>query len=322
MKYTLLLLFLSSGLASASAHDQLGVVNSAAQTTCKTGLSGAACYDLSVSCPDVEMQTVHLKIFMAAHSVGLVMLGTGGLGNGLFESDTYGYVTIDKLLSADYTVVEIAFTDGWQVNTNGYGLRKGACRYSTVANWVKHRFSPTQPFCASGSSAGSAVIGYGLSHYGLDQTLNFALLTSGPPFSRVDWACDDSQPPTLEYCTNLMVGMDVGIANAQHFIDPAYRPTYTAACSTMEQEHSTALDHIFLPDSIDSPDADLNYGIPVDFMYGALDTHGTAPNQGEYYRRSISSPTSRSCVHDAPHTIADVLDGAEAIANDLIQRCH
>jgi hypothetical protein len=90
----------------------------------------------------------------------------------------------------------------------------------------------------------------------------------------------------------------------------------------MEQEHSTALDYIFLPDSINSPDAYLNYGITVELMYGALDTHGTAPNQGEYYRQSITSPTLRSCIQDAPHTIADVENGAVAIAQELIDHCR
>jgi hypothetical protein len=90
----------------------------------------------------------------------------------------------------------------------------------------------------------------------------------------------------------------------------------------MEKQHSTALDDIFYPDSIDSADANLNYTIPVEFMYGAQNTQGTPINQGEYYRTSIVSPTSRKCIQDAPHTIPDVLDGAEAIATDLIQNCH
>jgi hypothetical protein len=90
----------------------------------------------------------------------------------------------------------------------------------------------------------------------------------------------------------------------------------------MASSHSKALDDLFLPDSIDSPDAKLNYSITVGFMYGAQDTTGTAPNQGEYFRNSITSPTTRACIQDAPHTIPDVLDGAQAIATELINNCQ
>ena len=35
-----------------------------------------------------------------------------------------------------------------------------------------------------------------------------------------------------------------------------------------------------------------------------------------------ASPITSSCVLDAPHPIADVLDGAQQIANDVIAGCH
>lgn len=327
MKYflflTLVIVFLSFTFVSAPAQDQLGEVTSSSVVACNGGLSGGTCYALAVSCPEVAPVAVSLKVFSASkRPAGFVLLGTGGLGNTWFETDTYGYVTIQNLLSARFSVAEIAFNAGWQVETNGAGLRKAACRYSTVANWVKAQFSASEPFCVSGNSSGAAVIGYGLSHYGLDQTLTFALLTSGPPFSRVDWACNASEPPAQEYCTNVMKGWDVGISNAENYIDPAYLPTYSAACSTMLKEQSKALDFLFLPDSINSPDANLNYKIGVEFMYGAQDTASTTINQGEYYRRSIVSPTSRACIQDAPHTIANALSGAQAIATDIMNQCH
>jgi hypothetical protein len=160
-----------------------------------------------------------------------------------------------------------------------------------------------------------------LAHYGIDRILNFALLTSGPPFSRLDWACDALQPSTVEYCTNLKRGMEVGIPNAVDFIDPAYQPTYAAACSTEEENHSTELDPMFLADSISAPGASTHYSITVGFLYGGKDSSGTAPNQGEYYRSTITSPTLRGCVADAPHIITDSLDGAEAVAKALIENC-
>jgi hypothetical protein len=334
MKLLCALLFACSLSVFCHAQDTLGIIDKVATIECPAvGLRGATCEAVTVACPEVQNYTAYLKIFTPATPVGFVMLGTGGLGTGLYEDDTYGQLTIQKLFDNGYTVAEISFgtpfvsaktqpVQGWQVDTNGAGMRKAACRYATIAYWIKEEKTPSKPFCVSGNSAGSAVIGYGLSHYGIDKVLNFALLSSGPPFSRLDYACDDSQPAKLEYCTNLERGMGVGIPNAQQFVDPAYQPTYPAACSTSELEHSKALDYLFLPDSINSLDANLNYSITVGFLYGSLDTTGTAINEGEYYRESIVSPTLRACVSGAPHTIPDSEAGAKAIATELLENCH
>lgn len=331
MKVVLVLFALCAGATFLQAQNKLGTVDSETTINCPAGgLTGAECRAITVTCPKVQNYTAYLKVFTHSSPVGLVMLGTGGLGNGLYEDAKYGSVAVNDLSSAGYTVVEISFgipfvatsqVQGWQVDTNGAGMTDAACRYATIANWIKTNLTPSQPFCVSGNSAGSAVIAYGLSHYNLDGILKFALLTSGPPFSRLDWACDASQPNTLEYCTNLQRGMDVGIPNAMKFIDPSYSPNHAAACSTVEKTHSTQLDPMFLADSISAPGARTKYSITVGFLYGGKDTAGTAPNQGESYRKTITSPTTRSCVADAPHIIADALDGAQAVAQQLISNC-
>jgi len=322
MKYLIgLLVVLFCMVGSSKAQDPLGTVSKVIQFTCPTvGLQGAHCYSLTVACPEIPNITIKVKLFSPAASKGLVVIGTGGLGNTYWDETTYGSTTVTTLEKAGLNVAELLFVGGWQANTNGLGMRKGACRYTTTVNWMKQNWSPSSPVCSAGVSAGGAVIGYGLSHYELDRTISFALLVSGPPFSRVDYACDNTQPATLEYCANVMRGMEVGVTNAEKFVDPAYYPTEVAACSTTQQQHSTQLDSIYLPDSINSTDANLNYLIPVAFMYGSLD-QSPATNEGEYYRKSILSPTSRACIVDAPHAIANSLVGAQAVANSLITNC-
>lgn len=322
MKYLIgLLVVVFCLLGSSKAQDPLGTVSKVTPFTCPTwGLQGAHCYTLTVACPEIPNISIKVKLFSAANPAGLVVIGTGGFGNTYWDETTYGSTTITTLENARLNVAEVLFVGGWQANTSGLGIRKGACRYTTAVNWMKQNWSATRPVCSAGVSAGGAVIGYGLSHYGLDHTIKFALLISGPPFSRVDYACDNTQPGTLEYCSNVVRGMEVGITNAEKFIDPAYYPAEVAACSTTQKEHSTQLDYIYLPDSINSTDANLNYLIPVEFMYGSLD-ESPATNQGEYYRKSILSPTSRACIVNAPHAIANSLVGAQAVANDLVTNC-
>jgi hypothetical protein len=308
-------------VSTSKAQDQLGAVNSVSNPTCPTtGLQGADCYTLTVDCPSIPGVQIKLKLFPAISPIGLAILGTGGLGNNYWEAVPYGKTTIKALQSAHFKVVETLFVHGWQPNSNGLGLRKASCRYTTTVKWIKQHLAPTVPVCSAGISAGGAVIGYGLSHFAIDRYIKYALLASGPPFSRVDYACDDSQPHKIEYCSNADAGMGVGIIAAQKFLDPAYSPTFTAACSTVEQNDSTELDYMFLSNSINSTDADLNYLVTVEFMYGSLDK-SSAINQGEYYRSSILSPTLGSCILDTPHAIANSLAGARAVADELVLNC-
>jgi hypothetical protein len=323
-------LLLFAGLCFA--QDQLGTTVATPIACPKAGLAGASCYALALSCPQVEDYTAYLKVLTPTNPISLVLLGTGGPGPGLYEQYTYGTVTVQQLLANGYAVAQLSFgtpfvshtkqpVQGWQVNADSAGVRRAACRYATVAAWVKQNLAPTVSFCASGNSAGAALIGYGLAHYEIGAFTTFALLTSGPPFSRLDWACDASQRAATAYCSGAHTGMAVGVTNATNFIDPAYQPAYSAACSNSEINHSTALDSLFLPDSVNSPDAVLNYPTVVEFMYGGLDG-SSAIRQGENYRTSIASPTLQACIADASHSMPNALDAAQAIAADLITNCH
>lgn len=319
----------------SKAQDQIGDIVSSSVACPTAGIAGGFCYALTITCPEIQDYTAYLKVLKPPKVVGLALLGTGGEGDSLYEQYTYGSTTVNNLYDAGYTVAQLTWGSpfvthaaqphqGWQELTNGAGLRKAACRYATIAKWAKHHLQSAtvpQPFCASGNSAGAAVIGYGLAHYRIASFLNFALLTSGPPFTRLDWACDSSQPSALAYCSNVHTGMVVGVPNAIADIDPAYQPTYSAACSSAEQTRSKALDGIFYPDSITSADGVMNYGSTlVEFLYGGKDG-SSALRQGEYYRQHITSPTFAACVPDAGHSLGDTLDAAEQVASDLIAHC-
>jgi len=252
--------------------------------------------------------------------MGTDILTIGGTLNGFWEQYKYGSVTIDNLEAAEHNVVEAAFIDGIEMNTNSAGIRRAACRYATVVAWVKLNISPARPLNAAGVSAGSAFIGYGLAHYGLDHYLHYALLVSGPPFADLPSSCDGAlRKPGLSRCSGKTNTYAVGVQNAVEFIDPAYEPTYSSICSWSELNKSTKYDYIFAPDSILSKDAQLSYAIPVNFMWGGQDKVGSAMTQGQWYESSIKSTVADSCVADAPHQLPDVEDGAFAVAEALIK---
>ena len=323
MKVTLLALLLFSSPFVFAQH-QLGSIRPSSITCPSSGLKGGECFALQISCPEIPDYTAYVKILNPQRAIGTVILTTGGNGTNLYEQYQYGTVTVQDLVSARYRTVELTFGapfsngPGWQHDVNGKGIVAASCRYASVVQWV-YEVTAGQTLCATGNSAGGEVIGEGLAHYGLGNYLTFAELTSGPPFSRVDYACIDDIPPAVEYCSGAFVGMGVGITNAQNFIDPAYP---SPLCSYSTQTHSTTYEQTFLDDSITSPDAILSYpNTRVRFLFGGLD-NTTAIREGLNYQSHIAQPSSFACVPDAPHSIPNVLDGAQTIAQDLINNCR
>jgi len=319
-------LFSLSAGAQAPHFDALGTVTARTVSCPSQGLPATACYALNVTCPTISNYTVYLKTFAPSDPPrGVVSLVSGGTSTRLFEQYAYGSVAVEDLVNARFLAVEISFGTpfddterGWQTNVNGAGPRAASCRYATVTAWIKDKLASQIPLCAAGVSAGSQQIAEGLAHYGLSQYLAFAELGSGPPFSRTDEACIRSRVQSVEPCSGASVGMDVGLANAQAYIDPAYpRPWCSQGIETGSSVHQEQ----FLADSVTSPDALLSYpATNVWFLYGGLD-YSSAINQGENYRLNIKTANHAGCVPDAPHTLADVFSGAQRIANDMNLQC-
>ena len=318
------LAFLLSLASFAAAQDQLGTIR-ASQVACpSSGLQATACYALDITCPEIPDYTAYAVIIAPAHPVGIIMFTTGGDGNSLYESYTFGSATVQTVVNAHYEAVELTFGQpfsdgpGWQHDVAGMGVRVASCRYATVVRWAYDQ-TFGRPLCATGNSAGGQIIGEGLAHYGLGNYLSFAEITSGPPFNRVDWACIDNVEDAAEFCSGADVGMGVGVTNATDYVDPAYPGPW---CSTSLQTGSTQYEAQFLNDSVTSPDAVLTYpNTKIRFLFGGQDT-SSAIRQGLNYQSQITQPTTYACVQDAPHSIPDVRDGAETIASDLIAQCH
>ena len=58
------------------------------------------------------------------------------------------------------------------------------CRYATVARWIYnnlHEGAEATLFVAQGTSGGAAQIAFGLAHYRLDEIIDLANLSGGPP---------------------------------------------------------------------------------------------------------------------------------------------
>jgi hypothetical protein len=322
MRLTALAFFLF--LSSFCFADQMGTVN-ASPVPCKgDGLQATACYALDISCPAIPDYTAYAEIFMPARPVGAIIFTIGGTANDVYESYKYGGMVVQNVEAANYEAVELTFGapfsdgPGWQYDVSGMGVRAASCRYASVVAWVNSQMNGA-PVCATGNSGGAGLIGEGLAHYDLGDYLKFAEMTSGPPFSRLDYACLDNIPAEAEYCSGTDIGMGLAVSDAQDFIDPAYPGPW---CSSSLEDHSTEHEADFLQDSVDSTDAVLDYPkTTIRFLFGGLDTT-SAIRQGLYYQSQIQQQTTYACIKEATHSMPDSLDAAQMISTDLITNCR
>jgi len=338
---------------TVQATDPLGAVSSSQQITCPSdigGVAGATCYQLDVSCPGVDDFTTYLKVNSPNGTpLGTVILTTGSGGNNLYDVDpdfvesdgtNGGLVVVNGLLNAStanagYTTVQVDFStlDNPQAAPNGWltgpgGVRRLACRYATVAEWVYanvHQSNTSAPFCATGNSGGAGAIGYALTEYGLDSIFTMVEPTSGPPMSHLDEGCVSSASTcqnTQQYDCNgneMTISMCYSLSEAE-IIDPAYS---TGLCSAAVNG-TAAPSGLFLSDSVMWAPANAfpspSFTTNVNVVVGGSDT-SSAVDQALTWQNDISSTASRVCVSDAQHAIPAVADGAQQIINDIQSMC-
>jgi hypothetical protein len=334
------------------------------------GLGGATCYQVNTSCDGVADYSVYLKVNAPAGTPnGTVIFGTGSGGSALYDSDepdffynngttNGGLAVVQGVLNAGYTTVQISFGspfDSTPGTENGWlqgpgGVRRLACRYATVANWVYqniHNANPGAPFCATGNSGGAGAIGYAVFNYGLDTIFAMIETTSGPPMTRIDLGCSApgsnsyggktacTSPPPSNLDMSYSVGSQSGDGTAG-IIDTAYQSvgaTSPTPCSDGVNGISTTNGLRFQSDSIDyAPSKSPAIPIPdslttVNVVFGGDDGSNAVP-QGETWWASIGAipaqpKPNQACVQDAPHAIpaAPSGDGVTQIVNDITSLC-
>jgi hypothetical protein len=364
----------ASATVTIQASDPLGSVHSYTQypgpQSCPTtsvdygssyGGQGT-CYQLALECPGVADMSAYLKVNTpAAQPSGTVLLGVGTGGAGLYDDPTasgytYGQDTVLTLLTSGYNTVQVSFgapfdngtqPNGWLTGTGG--VRRVACRYATVADWVFNNptvinpnnvsATTSAPMCATGNSGGSAAIAYAAYEYGLSANSELAMveLTSGPVMTRVDQGCSPCSAsvtgPVCAGSTNVAT-MCYEAADAA-VIDEAYTTNISAnppagpctdALNGNPQADASAL---FLSDSILYAPGEAPVGLPntiVNQLFGDEDTSNAVPEGMVWdisFSPSSSSPNPRvSCLANVQHDIPSFSTGAAQVASDIVSLCH
>jgi hypothetical protein len=103
---------------------------------------------------------------------GTVLFLIGRGGDGLYDSNpdwAFGYLTVETVYNASYNTVQISFGSPFtSAQPNGWlqgpgGVRRLACRYATVVDWVYNNpkminsnttATVSKPLCATANSGG------------------------------------------------------------------------------------------------------------------------------------------------------------------------
>jgi hypothetical protein len=347
-----------------AANDPIGMVKSFTQfpgpQSCPASSTGygsnfggqGTCFQLAVSCPQVADFSAYLKVNGPGAPVGTVLLGTGTGGSGLYDDPTAGGYqngsdVVSSLLTSGYNTVQVSFgapfdsgstPRGWL--TGPGGVRRLACRYATVADWVYNHptiinsgvsTANSAPMCATGNSGGSAVIAYAVYEYGLDTEFKMIEPTSGPVMSRIDLGCSPANSnPSLNACTGMQQDMSYSTGGSSGgdaaVIDQAYQAAgaNTPTPCTDSINGTAPAAGLFASDSIlyQGAQAVSLPNLTIKQLFGDSDTSNAVP-QGTFWNSYVTPNPALQCLASpVAHDIPSFAAGATQIATDIAAACH
>ena len=293
--------------AAAGGAAQLGSVKEVAEACPSGPLANTACRRLEVTCPDLKPIAVQIRVTEPAAGAaarGTVLLGSGGGGGGFYGGAADGQALVRDLASMGFRVVDRAWGGGW--TTHEGGLRNESCRYATLVTWVHDQLHKGGKFVASGNSGGSAEIGYALTTWGRGEILDVAVMTSGPPIARLDYACvTQASPEWSRQCAAIVPKGVMECPSQQCILGPA-----NDVCKQLSAQPSQAQ---LRADSVVHEDAVLEYPkTRVYFLFGAHDCGEPVPI-GLTYATRVTSWKEIQFVPKTPHNMASTAEGREAI---------
>jgi hypothetical protein len=302
MRAALVLLLLGGCGANATSADggadasmpvvlPLGTASAASASCPVAAAPGAVCQTLTVHCPGLDDLAATIAVTQPPGApTGTVVLLGGAGGTVPFNSGFPG-----AYLQKGLRVVQISWAAAWQEST--VGMKAAACRPATALKWVfdqAHKSDRTRGFCVQGHSAGAGTVAYALAHYGLEDVLDFALISAGPPYGRIDYGCAPSAytgaPPDV--CPELPAA-GFSYSGSRVAVDLWEN---TSTCG--EPSPPDADVARWAADSVVSPGADFDHpSTPVSAWFCANKPNET-PGLGTFWLSQLTSMKTVTCVSD------------------------
>ncbi len=168
------------------AARPIGTIEEVTEEQC-LGSYGEECRRAAVACPGIASAVARIRV-TGAGEAGTILLPTGSRGTAWYrvgEENPQGIDGIvvaltETLLGDGFKLVEVAWDEPgvWEGPGGSITL---ACRSATVFRWLEQNVHSSGPLIAQGNSGGNAQIALSLAYYGLDEILDLANLSGGPP---------------------------------------------------------------------------------------------------------------------------------------------
>lgn len=309
----------SGGSGGGSAGESVVL---RAQPCEKQPASATKCESFEVTCGGADPAIVDLVYFepSGVPSKGAIIFGSGGDGTGF-----YNFTQRKALTDAGFTVLDRRWPAGWFTGAQD-GPQQAACRYASLARYVKTNVVKDKLLCATGNSGGSAELGYALTWQGVGKVLNFAMPSSGP-FHRLDYACNGALDAmwTAECATIkaascpdcLSTGCQLG-NGPRALIDLSFGGA--TRCSNA-MGNDVALLKAASPEL--GPNAATLDGAAVHFLVGKLDPGAYEPLVTALHDslKAKGAKVQLTYVAGAAHEMDQSVEGGTAIRDTLLAEC-
>ena len=281
--------------------------------------SGSTCYTLGVTCEGIPERQIEIKTTSPVSPKGAVVLDTGGRSVGLYSlQSTEQKQTVKTLVDNNFEVFELYWKNGWPAGAEGFGFRKAMCGYAEAVQWIaSSKAKQPQTMCAQGNSAGGFSIGYGLSSYGLENILDMAILSGGPPASRFDASCFGTTDPAL------LGALWPAGAGGRGLVDIAMGWAKTGSYCKNGGPSSTDRVKALQDTSLVSPTESRDYSFPktkVNFVNSEGD-YSAAHTTGKIYYEVIATAKAWYQIAGSEHGIDATPEGANKIRELFLSEC-
>ncbi len=243
---------------------------------------------------------------------GTVLFGSGGTGVDFYTEQPGGETLFLDLLGRGFRLVEYRWTTGWF--ESGSSVKQQSARYAILLVWVHDNVHTTGAFCASGNSGAATEIAYALTTWSAGDLLDAAVLTSGPPTTRLDYLCVSPPPPGWAGLCGSIVPPGV-LQCGQPECTAGVGSTAALMCAVLPP---SPLPGQLEADSILHPAAVLSQPRTlVQCLLGVLDCTVAIP-QALLFANALTSPVAVEWVPQTPHLLSSSEQGRSAVVRALL----
>jgi len=279
---------------------------------------GEVCLTLKVDCLGLASREAIVRTARNDAARGAVFFQTGGGGGGYYGgrpalSDAApGGETVLALRAAGFETFEVSWQGqfGWAFDNPGAGLKAVMCAYAELLRWVTEDWASNgEVVGVTGNSGGSMQIGYSLAIHNLEEIVDVAVLSGGPPTSDAWDVCFGSGPRgepaggTSALMDHVFGWLDNG-NYCQMGAGPDFAQEITRRESIVSDEPGEVRD-------FDHPNT------IVSFVEGGQDQANI--RRAEKYFNAITSAKTWDVLPDVPHAVHNNPDGAAKIRERMLE---